>query len=100
MRKLLLTLSACVLCAAPLKAQAALANESAAIPTAPAAPAAAETRSAPAPSLYPTTDEVRQQVARAERERVEAKKAAPSQSFIYLVAAIVVGVVIAALVLN
>jgi len=97
MRKLLLTLSACVLCAAPLKAQAALASES---PSTPAAPVAAETRSVPAPSLFPTTDEVRQQVVRAERERAETKKAAPNQDFLYLVAAIVVGVVIAALILD
>ena len=97
MRKLLLALSACVLCAAPLKAQAALASES---PATPAAPVAAETQRAPAPNLYPTTDEVRQQVVKAERERVQGEKVVPSQDYLYLIAAIVVGVVIAALILN
>jgi hypothetical protein len=97
MRKLLLALSACVLCAAPLKAQAALSTES---PATPAAPALAEAKHAPAPSLYPTTDEVRQQVAATERQKAQSEKVVPSQDWLYLVAAIIVGVVIAALVLN
>ena len=97
MRKLLFALSACVLCAAPLRAQSATSLASA--PTSPAAeaPAVAE---APKPSLYPTTDEVRQQVVKAERERAQGEKVVPSQDWLYLVAAIIVGVVIAALVLN
>jgi hypothetical protein len=61
---------------------------------------AAEPKRAPSPSLYPTTDEVRRQVASTERERVRAEKVGPNQDFLYLVAAIVVGVVIAALLLN
>lgn len=98
MRKLLFAVAACVLCAAPLKAQsAALAPE----PQQPAAEAVApELKAAPKPSLYPTTDEVRRQVASAERERVQGQKAAVPNDFLYLVAAIVVGVVIAALILN
>jgi cobalamin biosynthesis Mg chelatase CobN len=98
MRKLLLALSACVLCAAPLKAQSATSLAGAPTPAAAeAAPVAAE---APKPSLYPTTDEVRQQVARAERQRAQGAKVVPSQDWLYIVAAIVVGVVIAAVVLN
>jgi hypothetical protein len=98
MRKLLFALSACVLCAAPLAAQSA---SLAGAPTPqPATAVAAETREAPRPSLYPSSDEVRQQVARAEREQVKAEKVVPSQDWLYIVAAIVVGVVIAAVVLN
>jgi hypothetical protein len=98
MRKLLFALSACVLCAVPLRAQSATSLA----PTSPAAeaPVAAETREAPKPSLYPTTDEVRQQVVKAERERAQGEKVVPSQDWLYLIAAIVVGVVIAALILN
>ena len=63
MRKLLFTVAACVLCAAPLKAQssASLAPE----PQAAAEAVAPEPRSAPKPSLYPTTDEVRHVAAHA-----------------------------------
>ena len=99
MRKLLFALSACVLCAAPLRAQSA--QSLAPTPAPPASEAVAtEQREAPKPSLYPTTDEVRQQVARAERQRAQAGKVVPSQDWLYLIAAIVVGVVIAAVVLN
>jgi len=100
MRKLLFALSACVLCAAPLQAQsAALAPEPQ--PAAQAAQAAApEKQRAPKPSLYPTTDEVRRQVASAERERAQGQKAPISHDFLYLVAAIVVGVIVAALILD
>ena len=97
MRKLLFALSACVLCAAPLQAQSAQSLTPA--PQASEA-VATEQREAPKPSLYPTTDEVRQQVARTERQRVQGEKAAIPNDFLYLVAAIIVGVVIAALVLN
>jgi len=96
MRKLLFALSACVLCAAPLRAQSALAVP-APQPTEAVAP---EPREAPKPSLYPSTDEVRQQVVRAERQRVQGEKVVPSQDWLYLIAAIVVGVVIAAVILN
>jgi hypothetical protein len=100
MRKLLFALSACVLCAAPLQAQSAQSAQS--LTPAPQASeaVATEQREAPKPSLYPTTDEVRQQVARTERQRVQGEKAAIPNDFLYLVAAIIVGVVIAALVLN
>jgi hypothetical protein len=96
MRKLLFALTACVLCAAPLKAQSA----SLAPTPQPAEAAAPEPKEAPKPSLYPSTDEVRQQVVRAERERAQAEKVVPSQDWLYLIAAIVVGVVIAAVILN
>ncbi len=97
MRKLLFALSACVLCAAPLQAQsAALAPE----PQPGAEAAAPEPQRTPKPSLYPTMDEVRQQVASAERERAQGQKAAIPNDFLYLVAAIVVGVVLAALILD
>ena len=99
MRKLLFVLSACVLCAAPLRAQSASSLASAPTPRA-AEVVAPEPRSAPAPSLYPSTDEVRQQVARAEREKAHSEKVVPSQDWLYLIAAIVVGVVIAAVILN
>jgi hypothetical protein len=98
MRKLLFALSACVLCAAPLKAQSA--TSLAGTPPPQVAAAAPEPRSAPKPSLYPTTDEVRQQVVSAEKQRVQGEKAMIPNDFLYLVAAIIVGVVIAALVLN
>jgi hypothetical protein len=97
MRKLLFALTACVLCAAPLKAQSApsLASAPTPQPTEIAAP-----QQAPKPSLYPSTDEVRQQVVRAEQQRAQSEKVVPSQSTLYLIAAIVVGVVIAAVILN
>lgn len=102
MRKLLFALSACVLCAAPLRAQetSAAVNEPTPAPAVAAVkPAAEHAQPAAAPSLYPTTDEIRQQVATAERQRNQAKAAMPND-FLYLVAAIVVGVVIAALILD
>ena len=99
MRKLLFALTACVLCAAPLKAQSAPSLASAPTPQ-PTEAVAPEQREAPKPSLYPSTDEVRQQVVRAERERAQSEKVVPSQDWLYLIAAIVVGVVIAAVVLN
>ncbi|HEV7587874.1 MAG TPA: hypothetical protein VGO40_07055, partial [Longimicrobium sp.] len=77
MRKLLFALSACVLCAAPLRAQSAPSLASAPTPP-PTEAVAPEPRSAPVPSLYPTTDEVRQQVVKAERERVQGEKVVPS----------------------
>ena len=103
MRKVLFTLAACVLCAAPLRAQAAHADAATPTPQAASVPAPRlndDARATPAPSLYPTTDEMRQQVAQAERERVQRKQAAVPNDFLYLVAAIVVGVVIAALLLD
>jgi hypothetical protein len=95
MRKLLFTVAACVLCAAPLKAQSA-----ASLAPEPQQAAAEAVAPEPKPSLYPTTDEVRRQVASVERERVQGRKAAIPNDFLYLVAAIVVGVVIAAVILN
>ena len=100
MRKLLLVLSACVLCAAPLRAQAAAAAPTDAAPVPVAAPAPARDEAKPAASLYPTSDEIRQQVASTERERARGQKAAMPNDWLYLVAAIVVGVVIAAVILD
>ena len=99
MRKLLLALTACALCAAPLRAQAAAAPTD--LAPAPVAATATPVReeAKPAASLYPTSDEIRQQVASTERERVGRKAAMPND-FLYLVAAIVVGVVIAAVILD
>lgn len=98
MRKLLLALSACLLCAAPLRAQATIATDPAPAPVAAAAPVREEAK--PAASLYPTSDEIRQEVASTERERNRGQKAAMPNDFLYLVAAIVVGVVIAAVILD
>lgn len=100
MRKLLLTLSACVLCAAPLRAQAAPAPTDLAPAPVSATAAPVREEAKPAASLYPTSDEIRQQVASIERERNRSQKAAMPNDFLYLVAAIVVGVVIAAVILD
>ena len=99
MRKLLLALSACALCAAPLRAQSASAAASDPAPAARVAAVKEDAKVPAAPSLYPTTDEIRQQVATAERQRTREKAAVPND-FLYLVAAIVIGVVIAALILD
>lgn len=94
MRKLLVLFAALFLCAAPAAAQTSG-------PSAPVEPAKME-RAAPArtPSLFPTTDEVRAQV-RANEEGRHAKSSAMTQTdFLYLVAAIAIGVIIAAVVLD
>jgi hypothetical protein len=93
MRKVLLTAAALVLCAAPVHAQQALSASSAAAPT---TVQMAEPTSARTASLYPSTDAVRRDVAVAESKRV-----APlgSRDWWYLVAAVAVGVIIAAILL-
>jgi hypothetical protein len=93
MRKVLYTAAALLLCAAPLRAQQALAHTDAA-PVA----AATEQQAARTPSLYPTTDEVRRQVSAAEAARHDAAPLG-SRDWWYLVAAIAVGVIIAAVLL-
>ena len=94
MRKMLITAAALLLCAAPAAAQqAAVAPE-------PAQPAQAAGPQAPrAPALFPTTDEVRQQV-RANESRL-GREQAPigNRDWWYLVAAIAIGVIIAAVLL-
>ncbi|HET7462639.1 MAG TPA: hypothetical protein VFJ82_15400 [Longimicrobium sp.] len=95
MRKLLVLFGALILCATPAAAQTSG-------PSAQAEPTAKMERAAPArtPSLYPTTDEVRAQV-RANEEGRQAKSSAMTErDWLYLVAAIAVGVIIAAVVLN
>jgi hypothetical protein len=96
MRKMLVPVAALLLCAAPAAAQQAVAPSEPATP----APVQAEERQAPrTPALYPSTDEVRQQV-RANEERL-GREQAPigNRDWWYLVAAIAVGVIIAAVLL-
>jgi hypothetical protein len=92
MRKVIYTAAALMLCAAPVHAQQALASHSDAAPAA----QLAEPQSARTPSLYPSTEQVRRDVATAESKRV-----APlgSKDWWYLVAAVAVGVIIAAILL-
>lgn len=94
MRKVLITAAALLLCAAPVRAQQALAT------TVDPAPAAqADEQQAPrTASLYPTTDEVRRQVSTVEARR-NATSPMGSRDWWYLVAAIAVGVIIAAILL-
>jgi curli biogenesis system outer membrane secretion channel CsgG len=94
MRKVLIPVAALLLCAAPAAAQ-----QVAAAPE-PAAPAQAAEQQAPrTPALYPTTDEVRQQV-RANEQRLGHQQAPiGTKDWWYLVAAIAIGVIIAAVLL-
>ena len=94
MRKVLIPVAALLLCAAPARAQQSVAQ------TEPAPAAQAEEQAAPKTvALYPTQDEVRQQV-RANEERLGHEKAPiGNRDWWYLVAAIAVGVIIAALLL-
>jgi hypothetical protein len=96
MRKTLAFLGVLLLCSVPVSAQRSGPSAPADVPAAPAAGHAA-----PAPSLFPTTDEVKSQVrAREETRDAHASAAMDSREFIALVAAIVVGVVIAAVILD
>ncbi|HEX8903849.1 MAG TPA: hypothetical protein VF771_03350 [Longimicrobiaceae bacterium] len=94
MRKVLLTAAALLLCAAPVRAQQALATTTDAAPAAQADQPKAERT----PSLYPTSDEVRRQVSKAEAARHDTAPLG-SRDWWYLVAAIAVGVIIAAVLL-
>ncbi len=96
MRKTLAFVALLAVCAAPAGAQ----QSGPAAPPEPVAAAANEQPAqAPAPSLFPTTDQVRAQVRAAEESR--GGRAAMAQTeFIALVAAIIVGIVIAAVVLD
>ena len=93
MRKVLIPVAALLLCAAPAVAQQSVAQ-------AEPAPAAQAEQAAPkTPALYPTTDEVRQQVRAIEERLAEQKAPIGNRDWWYLVAAIAVGVIIAALLL-
>ena len=93
MRKVLIPVAALLLCAAPAVAQQSVTQ-------AEPAPVAQTEQAAPkAPALYPTTDEVRQQVRANESRLAEQKAPIGNRDWWYLVAAIAVGVIIAALLL-
>lgn len=94
MRKMLIPVAALLLCAAPARAQQAAAQPE-------PAPAAQATEQ-PAPksvALYPTTDEVRQQVQANEQRLGHQQAPLGSKDWWYLVAAIAIGVIIAAVLL-
>ena len=93
MRKVLITAAALLFCAAPAAAQQTLTQaEQQAAP-------AREAAATPEPSLFPTTDQVKQDV-RANEERIGQTQAPlGSKDWWYLVAAIAIGVIIAAVVL-
>ena len=92
MRKVLIPVAALLLCAAPARAQQAA--------TQPEPAPATQAEEQPAPktaALYPSSDEVRQQV-RANESRLAREKAPiGNRDWWYLVAVIAIGVIIAAL---
>jgi hypothetical protein len=92
MRKALIAAAALMFCATPAAAQQLAAHQD-------AAPVAAATHSAAAePSLYPSTEQVKADV-RANEERNGHQAPMGSKDWWYLVAAIAIGVIIAAVVL-
>jgi hypothetical protein len=93
MRKVLIPVAALLLCAAPARAQQA------AVQAEPTPAVQAEQPAAKAPALYPTSDEVRQQVQANESRLGHQKAPIGNRDWWYLVAAIAVGVIIAALLL-
>jgi hypothetical protein len=93
MRKMLIPVAALVLCAAPLRAQQAATQPE------PAPAAQAEEQPAPKAALYPTSDEVRQQVQANEQRLGHQHAPLGSKDWWYLVAAIAIGVIIAAVLL-
>lgn len=100
MRKALILTAALAMFAGPALAQQshdAAAAEPTAVTAAAEAPAAqAAEQALPAPSIHVSTETIRQQVQLAEAQRAD-KAQIGSQSWIYLVAAIAVGVLIAIL---
>ncbi len=93
MRKMLIPVAALLLCAVPATAQQAVQPEPA---------PATQPVEQPAPrtaALYPTTDEVKEQVRANESRLAEEKAPIGNRDWWYLVAAIAVGVIIAALLL-
>ncbi|HEU4455351.1 MAG TPA: hypothetical protein VFR81_19960 [Longimicrobium sp.] len=102
MRKVLILAAALALCATPALAQqkteaAGSALSGAAVQAPAAALADAPEPQKPAPSLYVSTEEVRRQVRAAEAGREE-KAQIGSQSWLYLVAAIAIGVLVVLLI--
>jgi curli biogenesis system outer membrane secretion channel CsgG len=94
MRKVLIPVAALLLCAAPARAQQAAAQ--------PEPAPAAQAPEQPAPktvALYPTPDEVKQQVSANESRLGHQRAPIGNRDWWYLVAAIAVGVIVAALVL-
>lgn len=105
MRKMLIVCAALALCAGPALAQQQLQDRAgaaagAAVTSSPAPQASPAEQRQPAPSLYVSMDEVRRQVQAAEEERNGTRAQVGSQNFLYLVAAIIVGVIVAALILD
>jgi hypothetical protein len=95
MRKVLYTAAALLLCAAPVRAQQMLA---ATTDPDPSAQQVSEPKAERTPSLYPTSDQVRRDVAKSEAKRGDATPIG-SRDWWYLVAAVAVGVIIAAILL-
>jgi curli biogenesis system outer membrane secretion channel CsgG len=94
MRKVLIPVAALLLCAAPAMAQQAATQPE------PVPAAQAEEQPAPkAPALYPSTDEVRQQIQANESRLGQENAPIGNRDWWYLVAAIAVGVIIAAVLL-
>jgi hypothetical protein len=96
MRKVLIPVAALLLCAAPAMAQQA------AVQPEPATAPAAQVEEQQAPktvALYPTTDEVKQQVRANETRLGQQNAPIGNRDWWYLVAAIAVGVIVAAVLL-
>jgi uncharacterized protein YdeI (BOF family) len=104
MRKVLILAAALVLCAGPALAQqqadAAATPAQVAVKAAQAPQADAAQQSVPQPSLFLTTEQIRQQVQAAEAEREGREAQLGSTSWWYLVAAIAIGVIVALLILD
>lgn len=104
MRKVLILAAALVLCAGPALAQqqadAAATAAQVAVKPAQAPQADAPTQPAPQPSLFLTTEQIRQQVQAAEAQREGREAQLGSANWWYLVLAIAIGVIVAALVLD
>src|SRR5918998_96687 len=102
MRKVLILAAALVLCAGPALAQqqadAAATPAQVAVKAAQAPQADAATQPVPQPSLFLTTEQIRQQVQAAQAEREGREAQLGSSNWWYLVAAIAIGIIIAALV--
>jgi hypothetical protein len=94
MRKLIFASAALLLSAAPLAAQQATSE----LTPAPSAAVAAEPAAPQPAALYPTTEHVKQ-VVRAQEERRSEQSPIGSKDWWYLVAAVAIGVIIAAVLL-
>jgi hypothetical protein len=96
MRKVFIPVAALVLCAAPARAQQALTDAQQAAPAAPSQAA----EPARAPALYPTTDQVKADVKANEHRLHRDASSIGSKDWWYVVAAVAVGVIIAAVLLG